>query len=230
MAKKTVIFLLIAILGASRLFAVDAEYVKQQKLEADIAVRGEARPAGVDYLYSDPLDPAYIYLIQPGDVLNIRSIDGPEFHGQSINVRVSAKGTVKFPYIGDIFVAGLAEDQLAEKMEQALKKYFASPQIYVFVTRHAKEVIMLGKYDVFGEVRSPGKYQLTENLTVADAVLLAGGFTEYANQNAVRVVREVDGKRTSIRVRVGRIYKTGDRERDVLLQEGDVVIVPESWF
>ncbi|UCC94687.1 MAG: polysaccharide biosynthesis/export family protein [Candidatus Omnitrophota bacterium] len=83
---------------------------------------------------------------------------------------------------------------------------------------------------VFGQVNTPGKYPFRKGLTVIDAISEAGGFTDVANQNGVRVVREGGKEKRVIRVPVGHILKTGDKARDIELEEGDTVVVPESWF
>ena len=88
----------------------------------------------------------------------------------------------------------------------------------------------LGSISIFGEVRSPGRYFLKENLTVVEAIAMAGGFTEDAAQNAVKVIRrEGEGKQT-FRVPVASILSTGDMSRDAEIKEGDTIVVPESWF
>ena len=71
---------------------------------------------------------------------------------------------------------------------------------------------------------------LTKDMTVLQAISLAGGFTKYAQRNGVKVMRDVDGEQEIHRVRVAEISKTGDRSNDVLLQSGDIVFVPESLF
>ncbi len=59
---------------------------------------------------------------------------------------------------------------------------------------------------------------------------MAGGFTTVASQNAVKVIREKDGKKETLKVPVGYILKTGNVSRDVELEEEDTIVVPESWF
>ena len=88
----------------------------------------------------------------------------------------------------------------------------------------------LGSISIFGEVLSPGRYLLKEDLTVVEAVAMAGGFTEDAAQNAVKVIRrEGEGERI-FRVPVASILSRGDMSRDAKLKEGDTIVVPESWF
>lgn len=87
-----------------------------------------------------------------------------------------------------------------------------------------------GNISVFGQVASPGRYPYTKGLTAVDALALAGGFTTVAARNGVRVIRKKDGEKKTIKVPVGYILATGDASRDVELEDGDTVVVPESWF
>ncbi|MBN3040043.1 MAG: polysaccharide biosynthesis/export family protein [Candidatus Omnitrophica bacterium] len=87
-----------------------------------------------------------------------------------------------------------------------------------------------GSISVFGQVAQPGRYPFKEGLTAVDAVALAGGFTDVASTNNVKVIRKEQGKDRAIKVPVGYILKSGDTSRDVVLRDGDTVVVPESWF
>lgn len=82
---------------------------------------------------------------------------------------------------------------------------------------------------VVGEVERPGAYPIGEAPTALDAVLAAGGFTEYASKNRVRLVREEDGERSVQRLRMGDVVE-GEGEDNVALQGGDLLVVPESIF
>ena len=72
---------------------------------------------------------------------------------------------------------------------------------------------------VFGEVRNPGQYPIRNDTTVLQALSLAGGGTEFAALNRVRIVRTVDGEQVEIRVQLGDV-----------VQPDDIVRVPERFF
>jgi polysaccharide export outer membrane protein len=83
---------------------------------------------------------------------------------------------------------------------------------------------------LYGEVQKPGTYPLEgREMTVLEALSKAGGLTKFAAPNRSRIIRVVDGKEKSIQVRVGDIIK-GEKTRDVMLQPGDILVVPESYF
>ncbi len=93
------------------------------------------------------------------------------------------------------------------------------------------KVESFGNYTIYGEIMRPGKYFISKELMTADAVLAAGGFTPTASKNGVKIIRESDeGKKKVIKVPVAHIFRTGKKSRDELLKDGDIVIVPESWF
>jgi len=90
-----------------------------------------------------------------------------------------------------------------------------------------------GQFTVTGAVRQPGVVRLPggAKLTLSQAILQAGGFSEFANQEKVKVVRySENGERQELVVDVEEILKKGNREKDVYLQADDMVIVPEKWI
>jgi polysaccharide export outer membrane protein len=96
-----------------------------------------------------------------------------------------------------------------------------------------KDIVFIEAYDkisVFGQVNKPGSYDFKPGLTVVDAIAIAGGFTAVASQNGVTLVREKESKRKIFNVPVGSILKSGDKSRDILLEEGDIITVAESVF
>jgi polysaccharide export outer membrane protein len=87
-----------------------------------------------------------------------------------------------------------------------------------------------GSISILGEVEEPGRFPLTENLTVVDAIALAGGFTEDASKNGVKVIRKNKDQQETFRIPVASILVSGDTSKDMSLEEGDTVVVPEAWF
>jgi polysaccharide biosynthesis/export protein len=77
----------------------------------------------------------------------------------------------------------------------------------------------MATFFVLGEVKSPGKYNLEQGTTVLMGISLAGGLTPKSAENRTRIVREVGGRKEEIRVKL-----------DDLVQPGDTIMVPESFF
>jgi len=83
---------------------------------------------------------------------------------------------------------------------------------------------------VFGAVQNPGIFPLVGNeFTALNAILAAGGFNKFAAENRVRLIRYVGDHREERIIRVGDVMK-GQKDKDILLQAGDVLVVPEGLF
>ncbi len=82
---------------------------------------------------------------------------------------------------------------------------------------------------VLGAVMTPGAFSWVEGMTALDALLAAGGLSEYASGNKVRLVRGQGDEKTETRVFLKDVLE-GERNKNISLLPGDLLIVPESWF
>jgi protein involved in polysaccharide export with SLBB domain len=160
------------------------------------------------------------YLICPDDVIKIEVYREDELNRK---VRVSSDGYISLPLIGRVKAAGRSASGLETLLEKMYGTYLKRPHVTIFIEEYSTITIS-------GQVKKPGSYQITGNLTVLEAISLAGGFTDIASRNNVRILRHENGKEKTIRVRVGDISKGDDKEKDIRLEPGDIVIVPESLF
>ncbi|MCM8782992.1 MAG: polysaccharide biosynthesis/export family protein [Candidatus Omnitrophica bacterium] len=87
-----------------------------------------------------------------------------------------------------------------------------------------------GRVSIIGQVHRPGAYDFKKGLTLLELVSIAGGFRDIANIDGTSIIRNEDGKRRSIRIKVSDITKRGDKSKDIPLKPGDTVVVPESLF
>lgn len=159
------------------------------------------------------------YQIGANDVLEI-SVYGEEELTQE--VRVTNGGYVSYPLLGQIKVLGLSVVEVEDYVRKALAKdYIRDPQVRVFVKEFSNVYVL-------GQVKEPGPYPFKGGMTVLQAVTTAGGFTKIANQRKVRIVRTSDGEPKVIHANISSIANGDDQ--DVLLEPGDNVIVPESFF
>ena len=85
---------------------------------------------------------------------------------------------------------------------------------------------------VLGEVKNPGKYELPgeKELTLMQAIAMAGGFTKHADITKTKVMRMENGKKNTIIVNAKNITEKGEKDKDVVLNAEDIVFVPESFF
>ena len=111
------------------------------------------------------------YPLGPGDVLEISVPAMEELNGRV--VRVSGEGTITFPLIGMLQVAGLTEAEVRGKIQHQLKTYMHSPQFNLFVREYRSRQVA-----VIGAVAKPGLYNLaSETDTILDIVASVGGMT-----------------------------------------------------
>jgi polysaccharide export outer membrane protein len=154
--------------------------------------------------------------LRPGDSLNIALQGVPD---PTINtVQIDDQGLISLPYIGTIQAAGATIAEVSQRIRETYvtKRIYTTVDVSVSVT---ERFIYVG-----GEVQRPGRIGWTPDLTVAKAIQAAGGFTLYAKENAVSLVR--DQKAYSIDVKQAQ----KDPTRDPRLVPGDSLQVARSPF
>ena len=137
--------------------------------------------------------------------------------------QLSADGTISMPLIGSVKMAGLTTDQAAAAITAKLKDgYLVRPQVSVSIEARVRRTVT-----VLGQAQSPGVFELPADrrLTVVEAIGMAGGATRIAN------VKKISLKRRSGQVQVLNLKDiTSGKSTDVVLQDGDVLSIPESLF
>ncbi len=156
-----------------------------------------------------------------GDVIEVRVYQEKEL---SDVYRVDTDGSFDFPLVGRIQAAGLNAGRLAEVLAEKLRAGFLrSPQVTVFVKEfNSKKVFVLG------QVAKPGTFKYEDNMTIVQAITLAGGLKPLAAGNSVVLTRVDAGVEKRFTVPVEEIGR-GEQE-NVVLQPGDIVFVPETWL
>ncbi len=156
----------------------------------------------------------------PGDVVEVRVFQEPDHSGIW---RVSPEGTIDYPLCGKVALAGRTSSTAADTLSACLARYLRRPQVSVLIREYNSKKIF-----VFGEVQKPGTFPYEGEMTIIQAITLAGGFTKLAAKNNTNVTRLVAGQERKIRVPVEDIGV--GREKNFVLQPGDIVFVPESFF
>lgn len=164
------------------------------------------------------------YRIGPGDTLQIFVWRNPEL-SQSVPVRPDGK--ISTPLVEDMVAVNKTPSELARDMEAVLGEYIRSPQVNVIVSN---PVSAFSQVKVIGQVMSPQSIPYREGMRVLDAILAAGGLTEFAAGNRGKIVRSVDGKDTEMRIRIEDLVNRGAMKHNLELLPGDVVVVPQSFF
>ncbi len=157
----------------------------------------------------------------PGDEITVTVVHEKELSGKH---RLAGNGTIKFPLVGLVKMSGLMPTAAAKKLETELRNGFLkNPQVLVYVDK-----IRNKKIHVFGSVRRPGTFQYVNNMSIIEAITLAGGFTPLASKDSTRVTRRENGKKKSFTIAVGNIGK--GTATNFVLRKGDVIWVPERVF
>jgi polysaccharide export outer membrane protein len=171
-----------------------------------------------------PYDPHAATRFGPGDVFEVRLLGEADVSGA---YRIAPDGTLDFPYCGRMKVDGMISSEVASTLTACLKdgKFFKDPQLVVI----AKEVGANRKVFIYGNVQKAGPYPFIDNMSIIEAIALAGGFSQFAGQNQVNVIRAgKDGQEQKYKIAVQDIGL--GRTPNFLLQPGDIVYVPESAF
>ncbi|HYS65703.1 MAG TPA: polysaccharide biosynthesis/export family protein [Paraburkholderia sp.] len=136
-----------------------------------------------------------------------------------LTVRVANNGTIFFPRVGRVKVIGMTAQQVQETLTKGLSRTIRNPQLDVRVSGFNSQSVQ-----VTGNLRTPASEAITDApLTVLDAINRAGGALPDADLQNVGVTR--DGKRYT--VDVAALLETGDPQQNVLLQNGDIIDVPD---
>jgi polysaccharide biosynthesis/export protein len=154
--------------------------------------------------------------IHPGDQLSVQ-VYGDQSLTQ--NVMVLSDGTLEYPLIGRVPVAGKTLDQAADLLTERLRKYVRQPVVSI-------AILQLGQPDVLvlGDVKTPGKYQLRSDARLTDAIAAAGGLINVNGTFPDARVADASGTVTSVSLE--NLLQRGDTALDVPLSEGSVVYVP----
>jgi polysaccharide biosynthesis/export protein len=130
---------------------------------------------------------------------------------------VGADGTVTLPDVGAVRVVGMTPQAAAQALTVRVATLIQTPLVSVVVAQRRVQVAILG------EVRSPGKYQLTSGDGVVEAIATAGGLGEFASGNSIYLVRSDEPLR--IRFRMKDLLQGGASARSFAVRDGDLIIV-----
>ncbi len=162
------------------------------------------------------------YVVRPPDALTINAPSAPEVDGAVQMVR--ADGKIVLRLLGEVDVAGLTTEEIAQKLKVQLARYYVDPEVVVQVSGYNSQF-----YYVFGEVSSPGPKRYTGRDTLVMALADAHP-TFLAWRSQIRIVRPSvqEGGQKVITVDLDRMLRVGDQTMNILLQEGDAIEIPPT--
>ncbi|MBU1053456.1 MAG: polysaccharide export protein [Proteobacteria bacterium] len=156
------------------------------------------------------------YIIGAEDVLDI-FVWREESLTKSVTVRMDGK--ISLPLTDDIQAAGLTPLQLKEVITTKLKNFIGNPTISVTVTQ-------ANSYKVYvtGQVKNPGVFKLRSETSFLQLIVMIGGFTDWADQKNIEIIRKENGMEKRIPINYEKIIE--GKEPDIAIKNGDAVIVP----
>ena len=156
-------------------------------------------------------------ILGPADIIRInvwKNIDLTQ------TVTIGPDGFISLPLLGDVHVAGMTANQLAQELRSKLASYVVSAPVTVSVVDiRSRQVFMTG------QVGKPGGYPLIAPITVLQLIAQAGGLTTFANRKDIVVLRNVGGSTQRLKFNYNNAVH-GDPKQNISLQPGDTVIVP----
>jgi polysaccharide export outer membrane protein len=164
------------------------------------------------------------YRLSANDLLDFRVFQEPELDGV---IRVSGDGTAIFPLIGPVPMVGKTVTQATEDIKARYRDgYLVYPQVSLTVRTYAQKL-----FTVLGQVQKPGSYDMkgSDEITLLQAIGMAGGYTKIANPGRVTVKRQQDGGERVIKLDAKRMAP-GDDSASFYIKPGDVITVAESMF
>ncbi len=158
------------------------------------------------------------YLLGPEDIVKI-SVWKDEHLTQEVVVRPD--GMISFPLVGDIPAAGRTIEDVRLELVKRLNKFVPNPHVSVLATK-----ILSYKIYVIGRVNKPGEFLVGHYTDVLQALSLAGGLTPFAAENDIHVMRRTRGEQQVFQFRYGDIRRGKEMGQNIILERGDVVVVP----
>jgi polysaccharide export outer membrane protein len=166
----------------------------------------------------DSGEPVPSYLVQPGDVLIISVWKEPDLQRE---VLVRPDGGISFPLAGDLAVRKMSVSDIRKEISTRLADFIPEPEVSVSL----KQIVGNTVY-VVGKVLKPGQIIAHRKMDVMQAIGNAGGFTRFAEYNEIRILRRQGATQTAIPFRYEDIEKGENLEQNILLEPGDIVVVP----
>lgn len=168
------------------------------------------------------------YRVQSGDTLVIEVLEDPSLNRATI---VLPDGNFSFPFAGSLRAGGQTVTQIQATVRNAIASNFASPPT-VFVSVQPLEIENTGnllEIYIVGEVNLPGRVEMDAGSTVLQAIAVAGGPSRFAAIKRVQL-RRIDrrsGQQTVTTINYKDFADGVATSRDIILKDGDVIIVPE---
>jgi polysaccharide export outer membrane protein len=160
--------------------------------------------------------------IEPGDTLEVLIHRGTGEEKYTSVVREAGRVHIDFL---DVEVRGIPAAQAEARIQEAFVPYLRNPRVQVLLKKKSAKV---KRIFVFGDVKKPGMFQMSRNMTVLQAIAMADNYNESAYLDEIRVVRGTLDKPQVLTADLARAFTYGDLSRNLSLEENDIVYVPRE--
>jgi polysaccharide export outer membrane protein len=161
------------------------------------------------------------YALHAGDVISLDYRYTPEFNQ---TVTIQPDGYVTLDIVGDVKIAGLTLDEVHDQIVKLASSRLNHPELNLTLKDFEHPYIV-----VAGEVAKPGKFELREDTTALQAIMLAGGFKDSARDTKVVLFRRINQQMAEVRqLNLHNVRRTSDLEHDTELQPGDMLLVTRN--
>ena len=161
------------------------------------------------------------YRLNPGDVLDVVYRYTPEFNQ---TVTIQPDGYVVLEIVGDVKLGELTVEQARQHIIKKASVRLKDPEVTILLKEFQKPYFV-----VSGEVPQPGRFEMREQLTAIQAVMMAGGFRDSAKTTEIVVFRKINQEFAEVKtLNLKNVRKTSDLESDLELESGDMIFVPRN--
>ena len=136
-------------------------------------------------------------------------------------VLVRPDGGISYPLIGDVHASGKTIGEIRDEITKRLDKYIPDPAVSVTILKTGSQRVY-----VIGKVNKPGEFPVGRYVDVLQALSMAGGLTQFADANNIRVMRRDGGQQVVLPFEYGAVVRGQKLEENIQLRSGDVVVVP----
>lgn len=158
------------------------------------------------------------YLLGPGDILEV-SVWEEEAMFREVKIRPDGK--FSFPLIGDIKAHGRSVEQVRIELQERIDEYIPGAPVTVILRNLGYPRIY-----VVGKVAKPGPFMMDSELTVIQALAMAGGLTTFAGKSNILILRRQGGEQKTLEFNYSDLERGRNLEQNIVLIPGDTVIVP----
>ena len=162
------------------------------------------------------------YLLGPGDLIQVTVFETQELNAE---VRVSSRGIISLPLLGNVEVRNLTAAEAEEKIETDLKvKYLQDPHVSIYIKEHVSKQITL-----VGSFKKPGTYDYVSKRKLLDVIAIAEGLSEKAG-SAAYITRFDDKSKKNVNyfIDLDELVRRGNMAQNMMVMGGDVVFIPET--